>query len=246
MNVSDAAVTEAVKNNISIAGVLRTLGRAYVGTNYRFLRRKIAQLGLDSSHFKGVAHGTTSQETVPWDEILIANSPHHIGTQRKQRLIVEGYLRNECYACAIPPVWKGKLLTLILDHINGTRSDNSLGNLRLLCPNCNSQTETYCGRNGRKYGHRKPCPLCQKPILRKSRTCHPCRSSLHIQPTKIEWPDTDAVIAMVRASPITKVAEHLGVSDNAVRKFLKYRAGFTTKTLHQLRPRGREVDGGGL
>src|SRR4029077_13008449 len=185
-------------------------------------------------------------ESVPWDKILIADSPYHIGTQRKQRLIAEGYLRNECYVCSIPPVWKGIALTLILDHINGIHSDNRLENLRLLCPNCNSQTETYCGRNNRKYGYKKPCPLCQKPILRRSRTCHACRSSLYVQPTKIEWPDTDAVIAMVRALPITKVAKRLGVSDGAVRKFLKHRAGFTTKTIRELRPRGRVVDGGGL
>lgn len=246
MNELDTAITEAVKNNISIAGVLRSLGRAYVGTNYRFVRRKIAQLALDSSHFKGVAHGTTTQESVPWDKILVVGGPHHIDTKRKQRLIVEGYLRNECYICGIPPVWKGIPLTFVLDHINGIHSDNSLGNLRLLCPNCNSQTETYCGRNNRKYGHKKPCPLCQKPILRKSRTCHACRSHCHINPTKIAWPTPEEVIAMVRALPITIVAKRLGVSDNAIRKFLKRRAGFTSKTIRQLRPRGREVDGGGL
>jgi hypothetical protein len=43
--------------------------------------------------------------------------------------------------------WKDKPLSLHLDHINGCRTDNRLNNLRLLCPNCHSQTDTYCGRN---------------------------------------------------------------------------------------------------
>ena len=43
--------------------------------------------------------------------------------------------------------WREQLITLELDHINGDNKDNSLDNLRLLCPNCHSQTPTYRGRN---------------------------------------------------------------------------------------------------
>jgi hypothetical protein len=43
--------------------------------------------------------------------------------------------------------WNGKPLGVILDHINGSRYDNSPGNLRYLCPNCDSQLSTRGGRN---------------------------------------------------------------------------------------------------
>lgn len=43
-------------------------------------------------------------------------------------------------------VWNGKKLSLQLDHINGDHSDNRLENLRFLCPNCHTQTETYCSK----------------------------------------------------------------------------------------------------
>jgi 5-methylcytosine-specific restriction endonuclease McrA len=42
-------------------------------------------------------------------------------------------------------------LVLVLDHINGDRSDNRITNLRLLCPNCNSQQNTFAGRNKGRY-----------------------------------------------------------------------------------------------
>lgn len=47
----------------------------------------------------------------------------------------------------IEPVWNNKALCLELDHINGDSGDNRQENLRFLCPNCHSQTITYCGRN---------------------------------------------------------------------------------------------------
>lgn len=53
---------------------------------------------------------------------------------------------NKCLFCEIQD-WMGKPIKLHLDHIDGNRTNNKRENLRLLCPNCHSQTETYCGRN---------------------------------------------------------------------------------------------------
>ncbi|MFA9445403.1 HNH endonuclease [Egicoccus sp. AB-alg6-2] len=43
--------------------------------------------------------------------------------------------------------WRGRPLSLHLDHISGDPRDNRLENLRLLCPNCHAQTPTHCGKN---------------------------------------------------------------------------------------------------
>jgi hypothetical protein len=65
-------------------------------------------------------------------------------------------------AAAQPRAWAGHValreqglearsvpIVLQLDHINGRRTDNRLENLRILCPNCHAQTETWCGKNRR-------------------------------------------------------------------------------------------------
>jgi Zn finger protein HypA/HybF involved in hydrogenase expression len=69
----------------------------------------------------------------------------------KRRLIKEGLLVNRCSECDSLPEWRGKPLTMVLDHRNGDNTDNRLENLRLLCPNCNSQQATFAGRNRGRY-----------------------------------------------------------------------------------------------
>jgi hypothetical protein len=50
----------------------------------------------------------------------------------------------------IGPNWNNKGLVLQLDHINGVHNDNRVENLRILCPNCHSQTDTFCAKNIKK------------------------------------------------------------------------------------------------
>lgn len=65
----------------------------------------------------------------------------------KRRLLREGILIEKCNICGLNNIWNNKRLVFVLDHINGINNDNRIDNLQLLCPNCNSQTDTFSGRN---------------------------------------------------------------------------------------------------
>ena len=60
----------------------------------------------------------------------------------------------ECSECKINS-WNGKSLTLHCDHIDGDRKNNHIDNLRWLCPNCHSQTDTWCIRNESQEGRER-------------------------------------------------------------------------------------------
>lgn len=66
-----------------------------------------------------------------------------------RRALWDGGHHNKCDICGIKE-WNGSQITLEVDHINGNPRDNSVGNLRLLCPNCHSSTDTWRGRNARR------------------------------------------------------------------------------------------------
>lgn len=53
----------------------------------------------------------------------------------------------KCNICELPNIWNGKTLVFVLDHINGNADDNTRTNLRLICPNCDSQLDTFKSKN---------------------------------------------------------------------------------------------------
>lgn len=149
---SDLEFISAVASSTSIAQVLKKLGLRPAGGNYDHVHNHVRRLGLDTSHFKGQAHlkgGSHNWNGKPLAELLVEHGGH--GTDRlKKRLIKAGFLNNQCATCGLQNSWQGQPIVLHMDHQNGNRRDNRLSNLRLLCPNCHSQTATYCGRNNKQ------------------------------------------------------------------------------------------------
>lgn len=64
---------------------------------------------------------------------------------------IRAYLLREqgssCAICGGPTTWQGLELRLVLDHVDGDASNNHRDNLRLVCPNCDSQLDTFKARN---------------------------------------------------------------------------------------------------
>ena len=81
---------------------------------------------------------------IPLTELL-KHGPVRNRLNIKFRLIRAGLKDGTCEACSIGD-WRGRPLSMALHHVNGDGRDNRLENLRLLCPNCHSQTENFAGR----------------------------------------------------------------------------------------------------
>lgn len=144
--ISDDKIIQTCSELKSRQSVLKEFGlRPDTNANVRWIDKKIQDLNIDTSHWTGMLWN--KGKSLPHLEIPAVN---YLGTNKrihshslKLKLIKQKILENKCFICEISE-WQGKLLSLHLDHINGDHNDNNLNNLRLLCPNCHSQTDTYC------------------------------------------------------------------------------------------------------
>lgn len=127
--------------------VLKILGKCEFGANYKILKKDIEYLNLDISHFgkldRVFIKKDHSKENVFNNRIKVPSSCV------RSLLIKENTHKKECAICN-KNIVKDSFNGLELDHIDGNKDNNSLENLRFLCPNCHSQTDTYSGKNNRK------------------------------------------------------------------------------------------------
>lgn len=143
-SITHAEMLEAINSNFSVKGVLAMFGWPPHVTYYNRLRQRCQELEISLPKYSA-----TVQTTYTLEDIL-KPGVRYDRTRLKKRLIVAGLLVNQCYFEDCPTRgfsnWRGEPLILHLDHINGVSDDNTLSNLRLLCPNCHTQTETWCGK----------------------------------------------------------------------------------------------------
>lgn len=146
-------IKNVVKKSFCYREVLRNLGLISKGGNNATLRKWIKYYNIDVSHFdpyKNIMEALKKNNTIPLAEILEGKHPDCNRYHFKKKLIAAGLKTNDCEVCGIHEIWNNEKLVMQLDHINGISNDNRLENLRMVCPNCHSQTKNFSGRNSRK------------------------------------------------------------------------------------------------
>lgn len=132
-NINDNDIIQAAKKSISMLEASKSIDLEY--KTFRFHAKRLNVFDPNP----GLKGGYRDEEKIR--QILAGEKT---GRVTKQQLVGLNYKKDECELCGQGPEYNGQFLNLQLDHINGTHSDNSLDNLRILCPNCHTQTPTYC------------------------------------------------------------------------------------------------------
>lgn len=145
-------IQETINNTQNMSTVARALGIPLTS-----LIRTCNKYNIEYNTTKGFSDATRekikitnrNRNLINLNKILSGELTHngHNSSNLRKRLIDNDILPNKCAICGINASWNGMNLTLHLDHISGNDKDNTLSNLRLLCPNCHSQTPTYAGKN---------------------------------------------------------------------------------------------------
>jgi hypothetical protein len=122
-------------------------------------------------------------------------------------------------------------MSLILDHINGVADDNRLENLQIVCPNCAATLDTHCGRANRLPARDRACLRCGADFRPKSARQRYCSRDCGIRwaragrpirgGRRVERPPYAELVAEVAATSWSAVGRKYGVSDNAVRKWVR-------------------------
>lgn len=254
-------IMEMIKNNEPKAEMCRIFS-----CKHDTLNRALSKMGIE---YKG--NPSMKGKTKPCQNVHVSE---YLGTGKripshelKLKLIRDGIFEHQCSECKNTE-WNGKPIPLELDHIDGVHHNNELSNLRLLCPNCHAQTDTYRGKNIKKkkeileympsledniedvkslpkFKTRQKildiiqlCKRCKKEFHSKRMQIHCSNECSHASQNKSDI-SSEKLRELIWTYPITKVATILGISDVAVHKRCKKFGIEKPKQGHWLKPENK-------
>lgn len=225
---TEADARSAVSAAVSFSDALRRLGMRPAGGNHATLKKYVRLWGISTAHFDPAAARVPRGRARPIEEVLIAGSSYS-RQSLKRRLFAEGLKQRRCELCGQGEQWQGRRMALIIDHITGVATDNRLENLQIVCPNCAATLDTHCGRNVLLV---RECVVCREPFQptdRRQRHCSKfcsCRSEPNrlraVQARTVERPPYEQLLREISETSWSAVGRKYGVSDNAVRKWVRW------------------------
>lgn len=232
---------DAVKKSKSVASVCRILNIRPVGGNYKTLKIKFKEWGIDTSHFTGQGWNVglllhRPNKGFELSEILVKDSTYTNTTNLKEKLINKGIKEHKCECCGLTE-WNEKPIPIELNHINGENTDNRIENLEIICPNCHAQTPTYRRKNKKsainktkkdRYEKYKNTPVIVKVVNNcivcgsETENKYYCSTKCYKSEQSKNIPTIDEILESFKTEKsFCAVGRKYDVSDNAVRKWCK-------------------------
>lgn len=220
------------KQSLCVTDVARLLNRRTDGNGVAYLSKLIKKFKIDTSHFLSVPElcklRNKSDKTVKhWQEVLVndRNNGRKETCYLLKRCMIESGIEYKCQICSNTGEWNNQPLILQVDHIDGDWLNNNKNNLRFLCPNCHTQTDTFGSKNTiKKVYILNQCKYCNKPTKNKYYCNCKCANKdlnknryikIKNKPTKDKLKD------LIENNSWCAIGRMYGVTDNSIRKWAR-------------------------
>lgn len=217
---------EIINKSKNLTDVLRFLNMTILGNNRNTINKYIKLYCIDISHFETtkerydrISEKNGKLKSIPVESLLFSGSK--ISSNKLKIKLYKANLKQPvCEECGQDENWRGKKISLILDHINGINNDNRLINLRILCPNCNAALPTHC--RGYKFIEKNNEEYQNNHNKYKSKYYTDKQINSRINRRKINRPSYKQLLDEINELGYSGTGRKYGVSDNAIRRWIKF------------------------